>query len=188
MCIGDFEGAAHRVRCVGTRFAKSPLIPLYLSNMKILSIRALRGPNVYHRRPVLVATIDLEQLWNTQSRDLPGFNERLLRAVPGLGTHRCSRGHEGGFVERLTEGTYFAHIVEHVALELSTAAGIDVGFGKARWAADRGVYNVIVRYKSEPGMKRIVEIAVELGLVARPAVAALKVPKVEVRDRPPAWV
>src|SRR3982751_5925946 len=82
--------------------------------MKIVNHRALGGPNVYHHRPVLVTTLDLGELADRETRDLPGLHERLLEHVPGLRAHRCSRGHEGGFLERLQEGTYFAHLVEHV--------------------------------------------------------------------------
>src|SRR3954464_9971342 len=134
----------------------------YEKAMKILNCRTLAGPNVYHHRPVLVATLDLQALAERETREFPGLHERLLEHVPGLRAHRCSRGHEGGFLERLQEGTYFAHLVEHVALELSGPAGIQVGFGKARYAGETGLYHLIVRYKSEAGMRRVVEVAVEL--------------------------
>ena len=130
--------------------------------MKILNCRTLAGPNVYHHRPVLVATLALEALHDRETREFDGLHQRLIAHLPGLREHRCSRGHPGGFLERLAEGTYFAHLVEHVALELSAPAGIQVGFGKARWAADPDLYHVIVRYKSEDGMRRVLEIAVEL--------------------------
>lgn len=76
-------------------------------------------------------TLDLEDLRDTDSLAIPGFAERLLVTLPGLAEHHCSPGRPGGFVERLRRGTYFAHIVEHVALELSEAAGIGVTYGKS---------------------------------------------------------
>ena len=54
--------------------------------------------------------------------------------------HRCSIGERGGFFERLRTGTYFAHILEHIALELQTLAGTDVGYGRARETSEEGVY------------------------------------------------
>jgi cyanophycin synthetase len=105
--------------------------------------------------------LHLDCLTETESREIPGFNERLIDLLPGLREHRCSRDKRGGFVERLLEGTYFAHIVEHVALELSEAAGIPVGFGRARYAGTPGTYNVIVTYKSEQGMRRLLQTAVD---------------------------
>src|ERR687886_445158 len=99
--------------------------------MRVDKIRALAGPNVYSYHPVLVMRLELEELAEVASTEIEGFIERLLTELPGLGEHRCSRGHRGGFCERLREGTYFAHIVEHVALELSEPVGIGVGFGRA---------------------------------------------------------
>ena len=129
--------------------------------MRIEQTRALRGPNVWHHRPVLVARLDLEALTHVESCEVPGFVDRLLDRLPGLHDHRCSRGRPGGFVERLREGTYFGHVVEHVALELSELAGIGVTFGKARRAGRAGLYNVVVRYRHEEGMRHLVQVAVE---------------------------
>jgi cyanophycin synthetase len=130
--------------------------------MRIEAIRTLAGPNVYSHQPVLIMRLNLEGMTDTQSREIPGFNERLIDLLPGLREHHCSREKRGGFVERLLEGTYLAHIVEHVALELSEGAGISVGFGRARYAGATGSYNVIVAYKSEQGMRRLLRTAVEL--------------------------
>jgi len=130
--------------------------------MRIKAIRTLAGPNIYHHRPVMVMKLDLEGLTDTESREISSFNERLINLLPGLSEHRCSRDKRGGFVERLLEGTYFAHVTEHVALQLSEAAGVPVGFGRARYAGSPGSYNVIVTYKSERGMRYLLETAVEL--------------------------
>jgi cyanophycin synthetase len=130
--------------------------------MRIETIRTLAGPNTYHHQPVLIMKLELDGLSDTESREISCFNERLINLLPGLREHRCSRDRRGGFIERLCEGTYFAHIVEHVALELSEAAGISVGFGRARYAGTPGSYNVVVTYKSEQGMRYLLETAVEL--------------------------
>src|SRR3982751_6505809 len=130
--------------------------------VRILSVRALNGPNVHHHEPVLVATLDLEQLAQTTSTDHPSFVDRLLRTLPGLRTHHCGVGYEGGFVDRLREGTYFGHLVEHIALELSDAAGIGVTYGKTRETATPGVYSVVVRSRCEPAMHHLLHTAVDL--------------------------
>src|SRR5690348_14855673 len=98
--------------------------------MKIRSIRTLAGPNVYSRHPVLVMKLDLEELAGRESFEIPGFVDRLLAFLPGLGEHHCALGRPGGFVERLRGGTYFGHTVEHVALELSSLAGMEMTRGK----------------------------------------------------------
>ena len=43
----------------------------------------------------------------------------------------------GGFLLRLREGTWPGHVMEHVALELQTLAGMKTGFGKARSTSER---------------------------------------------------
>lgn len=108
--------------------------------MNLLEVRSLPGPNVYTHRSALVALLDLEELANTDTAAYPAFTDRLLAAVPGLAAHHCGLGREGGFVERLREGTYFGHVVEHVALELQAATGADVTHGKTRETRTPGVY------------------------------------------------
>ena len=130
--------------------------------MKILSIRTLHGPNVYSHSPALVMKLDLEDLAEVESTQVSGFTDRLLTTLPGITAHHCSLGRAGGFVERLREGTYFGHIVEHVALELTDAAGISVNRGKTVYGGEKGVYLVAVVYRSEEGMKRLLRVAVDL--------------------------
>src|SRR4030095_3952626 len=109
--------------------------------MHLSEIRALPGPNVYSHRPCLVALIDLGELAGRGTCETRGCTDRLLALLPGLGEHHCGLGYSGGFVERLREGTYFGHVVEHVALELSTAAGIGVNHGKTRSAGPEDLYD-----------------------------------------------
>jgi cyanophycin synthetase len=130
--------------------------------MRVDKIRTLAGPNIYTHRPALLMTLYLEELTEKESCEIPGFVERLLKVLPGLCEHRCSRGYAGGFVERLYEGTYFAHTVEHAALELSELAGIPVHFGRARYAGQPGRYFVVVEYKAEHAMRFLLNVAVEL--------------------------
>jgi cyanophycin synthetase len=115
---------------------------------------------------VLWATIDLEEFTEVSSSDLPGFKNRLLQYLPGLEEHRCSVGERGGFLQRLERGTYFAHIIEHLSLELSKLAGIEVGFGKAIYAGKEGLYSIVVRFKCESGMKYLLEVAMDLARAA----------------------
>ncbi|HEY8857057.1 MAG TPA: cyanophycin synthetase, partial [Rugosibacter sp.] len=91
------------------------------------------------------AWVDIGVLEESPSNTLPGFNERLTTLLPTLIEHRCSYGEQGGFLKRLEEGTWPAHILEHVTLELQNLAGMPGGFGKARSTSQRGVYKVAVR-------------------------------------------
>lgn len=130
--------------------------------MRIERIRDIQGPNVYSHDPVLVMTLDLEDLAGKESYEVPGFIDRLLITLPGVKEHYCGLGRPGGFVERLVEGTWFGHIVEHVALELSDALEISVNRGKTVSSGVPGKFLVAVTYKSEPGMRFLLEVAVEL--------------------------
>ena len=130
--------------------------------MKIKDFRTLTGPNTYSYRPMLTMRLDLEDLANVESCDVAGFTDRLLSRLPGLQLHHCALGRPGGFVERLREGTFFGHIVEHVALELTDAAGIPVNRGKTVSTDDPRVYLVAVAFKSERGMKHLLRVAMEL--------------------------
>ncbi|MFN2361147.1 MAG: cyanophycin synthetase [Marinobacter sp.] len=131
--------------------------------MKVVERRALRGPNIYSARPVYLAVIDLEFLNDVASTAIPGFVEALLTTVPTLHEHRCSPGYVGGFVERLREGTYMAHIVEHLAIELQCLTGLPVGFGKARMVVGKpGYYRVIFAYKEERVAEAALDLAIDL--------------------------
>ena len=130
--------------------------------MRIEQIRDIPGPNVYSHQPVLVMTLDLQDLTGKESYELPGFNDKLISLLPGLHHHYCGLGRPGGFIERLRAGTWFGHIVEHVALELTDFVGISVNRGKTVSAGPPGKFLVAVAYKSAPGMKVLLHTAVEL--------------------------
>jgi len=105
----------------------------------------LRGPNVWTYRPVLEAWVDIGELEDFPSNLIPGYPERLKAMLPSLIEHRCSYEERGGFCRRLDEGTWPAHILEHVTLELQNLAGLPGGFGRARETSERGVYKVAIR-------------------------------------------
>src|SRR5215217_4808253 len=103
--------------------------------MEFRKVLALRGPNLWANFPVLEAWVDLGDLRDTSSDEMPGFNDRLKSWLPSMIEHECSIGERGGFFERLRRGTYLAHILEHVTLELQALAGSPIGYGRARDAA-----------------------------------------------------
>ena len=137
-----------------------------MPDLDIREIHILRGPNIWANYPVLEAWVHLGSLKDTSSETVPGFNERLKSWLPGMFEHRCSEGVEGGFFMRLDRGTYPAHILEHVTIELQTLAGHKVGFGKARHATDDGLYKVVVRYIDEGVAEACLRSARELLLAA----------------------
>lgn len=119
--------------------------------MKILKIQALRGPNIWsiRRKKLIQMRLDLEELENLPTNKIEGFRERLENLIPSLIEHRCSEGVRGGFFMRVDAGTWMGHVIEHVALEIQTLAGMDTGFGRTRSTKDEGVYNVVFSYLEE---------------------------------------
>ena len=119
-------------------------------DIEFLRVTHLRGPNIWTYRPVIEAWLDIGELENLPSNKLPGFYERLTAMLPGLVEHRCGVGERGGFLERLRDGTYAGHILEHVVLELQNLAGMRTGFGKTRQTAEgSGIYKMAFRTRQE---------------------------------------
>lgn len=120
------------------------------TGMRLVERSVYRGPHLYSTRPMIRLRVDLRALEQWPSDRLPGFPDALLALLPGLGVHGCSYQRPGGFVDRLREGTWMGHIVEHVALELQTLAGSRVTRGKTRSVKGRpGVYDILYTYRDE---------------------------------------
>ena len=116
--------------------------------------------------PIIEALVDIHDLEDYPSNLLPGFTDRLVAWLPSLEEHHCSYEEHGGFVRRLHEGTWPAHILEHVTLELQNLAGMPGGFGKARETSQRGVYKVVVRAWHEEITKKALFHARDLLMAA----------------------
>ncbi|MGF1492946.1 MAG: cyanophycin synthetase [Microcoleaceae cyanobacterium] len=119
--------------------------------MKILRVQTLRGPNYWsiRRHKLIVIRLDLEDLVERYTSDIPGFAESLSNLLPSLVEHHCSIGTEGGFLTRLQRGTLMGHVIEHIALELQTLAGMPVNFGRTRETANPGIFQVVYQYEDE---------------------------------------
>ncbi len=119
--------------------------------MKIIEIKVLRGPNYWsiRRSKLIQMKLDLEEMEELPTNKIDGFKEKLEKLLPGLYEHRCSEGVPGGFLSRIEEGTWMGHVIEHVALELQTLAGMDMGFGRTRATGKHGEYFVVFDYMEE---------------------------------------
>ncbi len=118
-------------------------------DITLLRINYLRGPNIWTYRSVLEVWLDLGDLEDLPSNKLPGLTDRLLEWLPALEEHHCGVGERGGFIERLREGTWAGHILEHVVIELLNLAGMPTGFGQTRETTRRGVYRMVFRARDE---------------------------------------
>ena len=119
--------------------------------MKILNINVMKGPNYWsiRRHKLIVMVLDLEEMEDLPTNKINGFSDRLKAMFPTMYEHRCSVGTPGGFFERVEEGTWMGHVIEHIALEIQTLAGMDCGFGRTRDYGEKGVYNVVFDYQEE---------------------------------------
>ncbi|MCT7948586.1 cyanophycin synthetase [Ancylothrix sp. C2] len=132
--------------------------------MKILKILTLRGPNYWsiRRHKLIIMRLDLENLANSPTNQIPGFYEGLIESLPSIVEHFCSPGCRGGFLQRVHEGTMMGHVVEHVALALQELAGMDVGFGRTRETSTPGTYQVVFEYLDEQAGRYAARAAVRL--------------------------
>ena len=119
--------------------------------MRIVDIKVLKGPNYWSvRRPKLIQMrLDLEELEQKPTNKIEGFKERLEAMFPSMYEHRCSVGTPGGFFMRVEEGTWMGHVIEHIALEIQTLAGMMCGFGRTRGTGTEGEYFVVFSYMEE---------------------------------------
>ena len=120
-----------------------------LDDIKLLRVNYLRGPNIWTYRAVLEVWLDLGALEDFPSNLLPGFNDRLLALLPALLDHHCGVGERGGFLQRLSEGTWTGHVLEHVVIELLNLADMPTGFGQTRSTSKHGVHRMVFRARDE---------------------------------------
>ena len=132
--------------------------------MKILKLQTLRGPNYWsiRRHKLVIMRLDLEDLYEKYTSDIPGFYQGLIEVLPSLVEHYCSPGVKGGFLSRLEKGTLMGHVIEHVALEFQQLAGMPVVFGRTRETSSPGVFQVVLEYKNEQAGRYAARAAVRL--------------------------
>jgi cyanophycin synthetase len=119
--------------------------------MEILKVQALRGPNIWsvQRKKLIQMRLDLGEMEQFPTNKIEGFRERIEAMFPSLIEHRCSEGVRGGFFSRIERGTWMGHVIEHIALEIQTLAGMETGFGRTRETKTPGIYNVVFSYTEE---------------------------------------
>ena len=113
--------------------------------MKITGMRIFKGRNIYSHKRCIRMDVDLEGYCETPSNKIEDFNDTLLELLPILKEHRCGIDVPGGFAIRLREGTYLAHICEHMIIGLQNMLGIDIAYGKAR-ECEGDHYYIIYEY------------------------------------------
>ncbi len=121
----------------------------YCYHMKVIDVKATGGPNYWsvRKHKLIVMLLDLEELEEQPTDCIPGFYERITTLIPSLKEHRCSEGVRGGFFKRIKDGTWMGHVIEHIALEIQSLAGLQAGFGRTRGAGKKGLYHVVFAYE-----------------------------------------
>ena len=130
--------------------------------IEIKELRALRGPNRYTRHSAIFMVLDIKDFESRPSDKIKGFSDRLLTLLPTLQEHGCSIGKPGGFIQRLKNGTWAGHIIEHIAIELQCLAGMQVGYGKTLNTLIKGIYIVVFRYLVESAGLKAAQEAISL--------------------------
>lgn len=128
--------------------------------IRILDSRVYIGPSTWALVPVISLTVDIGELEERPTNKIDGFTERLVDLIPTLYEHNCSLGRPGGFIERMHDGTWMGHVLEHVAIELQNLTGSEVSRGLTRSTAQSGVYNVVYQYAQR-------DLGLQSGMVAR---------------------
>ncbi len=124
--------------------------------MKVLRIRALRGPNLWSKHTSIEATIfctDAENNINTVS----GFETRLRKCFPELSRFRSSIG-QGD--------TSIAHVLQQITFDLQKLTGCPITFSQTVLAPDPHTYRIVVEYSEEKVGRLAFESAQELCLAA----------------------
>lgn len=114
--------------------------------MKIIKQTVFEGQNIYSHKKCIRLDLDLCGYSEIPSKDIEGFNYGLVEMLPELKKHRCGIDEDGGFLKRLKEGTYLAHICEHTIIAIQNTLGVDVCYGKAR-EIEGELYYIIVEYE-----------------------------------------
>lgn len=151
-------------------------------DIRLLRVTYLRGPNLWTYRSALEVWLDLGALEQHPTDKLPGFVPRLTAVLPALEEHHCGVGERGGFLQRLTEGTWMGHVLEHVVIELLNLSGMPTGFGQTRSTSQPGVYRMVFRARDEAvaraalaqGHRLLMGVINELPVDVPAAVAAVR--------------
>lgn len=113
--------------------------------IEIRNIKYFHGPNQWNYLPSIEITIDIKEFEKNPSNTFPFLYDTILSEFPSLLHHRCSKDYKGGFLERVKEGTYFGHIIEHLALELQHFTGFAGGMGRTREIGENsGIYKIML--------------------------------------------
>ena len=134
--------------------------------------------SIWTYRPVIEAVVDIGELEDFPSNTIPGFYERLTGLLPSLIDHRCSYGERGGFLRRVAEGTWPAHILEPVSY-----THLDVYKRQLLPLPIIGWLIHVVREKLRTGFERVDRVWAEVTNVLADTIPGIRVVKAFAQEK-----
>ncbi|SDY43718.1 cyanophycin synthetase [Nitrosomonas sp. Nm33] len=120
--------------------------------MKVIQIRALRGPNLWSKHTSIEATVVFSKTEYTIDR-IPGFEMRLRERFPEIALLQpASR----------PEMVTVAHVLEFAALGLQVQAGCPVTFSHTTQTSEANTFRIVVEYSEEAVGRLAFELSLEL--------------------------
>ncbi len=129
--------------------------------MKMLNFKVFNGRNIYSHKRCIRLNLDLEGYCEIPSKEICDFNDKLVLMLPELTNHRCGIDEDRGFIKRLTEGTFLAHITEHIIIAVHNMVGVKICYGKSREISGDKYY-VIYQYEYKNTGIEIANLAVDI--------------------------
>ena len=127
--------------------------------MKIMKVQTLHGPNYWSIRhqKLIVLQLDLAELTEKRSDEIPDFYQGLIEVFPSLTSDRWIK-----FLQRAPAGLSLEKIVAQAALELQLLAGMLVEFSCTHATSTPGLYQVIFEYRDQKAGRYAARAAVRL--------------------------
>ena len=125
--------------------------------MKIIHLRALRGPNLWGRHTAIEATISCPQNEHTLA-DFPGIAARVQTRFPAIGALQAAHN---------VAAIPLPELIAIAVLSLQNSAGCPVTFYRCAATVEKGVYQVVVEYSEEAVGRLAFDLAMTLYQAAR---------------------
>jgi cyanophycin synthetase len=131
--------------------------------LDLLTVKALRGPNVWSKASVLEARISLASWQHLGAADVLAFRQRLAASLPGGSLERAA---SKGEISQAGPDTALAEALRDVALALQTLVSTPVSSGGIGPMSATGTLDVAVEYEEEKLGRACIESARRICLAA----------------------
>ena len=124
--------------------------------MEILETQVYRGANYWAPVPVIRFLLDIGELEERPTNQIPGFYEKLTTTLPTMYDHRCSVGKPGGFfrLDHLNFGTLL-QLFSRRDLDDVASQRLRCRRGRRGLGADQFHFEDQRRARRNPGASRV---------------------------------